>query len=314
MLSIRTYRASDAEPLIALWNEALPYDTVSPLHFLRKILLDCNFRAENLLIAEDKDEAVGFLYGTFRLIPADVGGAMDEELAYIVAAGAKESHRTEAMRALLAAFEEKARALGRKTIKATGFSPAYFQQGYDKERCADYCALFTEAGYTGYDSITMEIDLATYKKPDNIEAKRARLAAEGIIVRQAELGDVPALMDASEPFNSPGWVAQFRRRLLINNDLGSFRVAVRDGRVVGVCVFGDPDSSPERFGPFGVNSDLQGKGIGTVLLADILTEMKARTLHNAWMQWTSGTGASGEVYRRAGFTQKRTYVSFVKTL
>ena len=314
MITIRNYEGKDVYDVINVWNESLPYDTVSKLLFTRKILLDCNFDKNNFFIAEDDGKMCGFLYGCVRLVPADAGAVVEQDIGYIVAFGALKDYLETAGKMLLSAFEARMKELGRKTIKATGFSPAYFTQGYDEDRYPEYIKLFKDAGYTGASSISMEIDLSKYAKSDKVEEKRRRLKEEGIEIIPLSYEYIPAFLDASEPFNSPGWVAQYRRRLLLNNDFESVRIAVKDGRVIGAVIFGDPDSSPERFGPFGVNSEYQGKGIGTVLLSDCLCEMKSRNLHNSWMQWTSGTGASGTVYKRAGFVEGRRFMSFIKQI
>lgn len=314
MITVRNYEGKDFNNVIDVWNESLLYDTVSKLLFTRKILLDCNFDRNNFFVAEDDGKICGFLYSCVRLVPADAGAPLEEDVGYIVAFGVLKEYMEKVGMQLISAFEARMKALGRKKIKATGFSPAYFTQGFDEDHYPEYIKLFTDAGYEGAHSISMDIDLTKYVKPAGIEEKRRRLKEEGIEVIPLSHEYIPAFLDPSEPFNSPGWVAQFRRRLLLNNDFESVRIAVKDGRVIGAVIFGDPDSSPERFGPFGVNSEYQGKGIGTVLLADCLCEMKSRTLHNSWMQWTSGTGASGTVYKRAGFTEGRHFVNFIKEI
>lgn len=39
-------------------------------------------------------------------------------------------------------------------------------------------------------------------------------------------------------------------------DFNRIRIAAKDGKVIGACVFNDPDSEPERFDPFGVGEML----------------------------------------------------------
>jgi GNAT superfamily N-acetyltransferase len=99
-----------------------------------------------------------------------------------------------------------------------------------------------------------------------------------------------------------------------NDDLDRIRVVTFGGEVIGFCVFGDPDGSPEGFGPFGVRTDFRGKKLGQILLADCLLEMKKRGLHNAWMQWTGKESAAHFVYEKAGFSITRSHVILDKLL
>jgi GNAT superfamily N-acetyltransferase len=80
-----------------------------------------------------------------------------------------------------------------------------------------------------------------------------------------------------------------------------FTIAVSDGELVGYCQF-----DGEHFGPFGVRTGLQGKGIGTALMARCLQTMRAHGLHHAWVLWTSDEAAD-RVYRRFGFQETRRF-------
>jgi N-acetylglutamate synthase-like GNAT family acetyltransferase len=61
-------------------------------------------------------------------------------------------------------------------------------------------------------------------------------------------------------------------------DHDQFVVAWHEGEIVGYCQF-----EGEHFGPYGVRSDMQGKGIGTMLMVKCLQTMRRKGLHNAWV-------------------------------
>ena len=80
MITVRNYEGKDFNNVINVWNESLPYDTVSKLLFTRKILLDCNFDRNNFFVAEDDGKTCGFLYSCVRLVPADAGAHLEEDV------------------------------------------------------------------------------------------------------------------------------------------------------------------------------------------------------------------------------------------
>ena len=63
----------------------------------------------------------------------------------------------------------------------------------------------------------------------------------------------------------------------------------------------------ERFGPFGVNEALRGRGIGRVLLAAMLSEMLKKGFHVAWFMSTSD--AAARLYALCGFHETRRYAT-----
>jgi GNAT superfamily N-acetyltransferase len=79
-----------------------------------------------------------------------------------------------------------------------------------------------------------------------------------------------------------------------------FLVAVQDERIVGYC-----QARRERFGPFGVAEELQGRGIGRLLLFRCLAEMLTRGFHCAWFLWTGADAA--RLYSLAGFREVRRF-------
>lgn len=316
MMTIRTYKGTDAYEIPKLWNRALVNDQASRELIMKKLLMDVNFVPAGFFVAEENGKMMGFLNVVFRHTIFNRGADLEPDVGYINAfAVDPDANLDEIGGSLIAAAEDYLRKNGRHHVNM-GYYPVYFTQGINEVSNADYVRLFASHGYTGYRSYGMDLDLTAYRAPENIEKKRNKLEREGFYIGPLTDAYLVSFLDVDQPFNNPSWSFEFRERLIRDLDYGRIRIAAKDGRVVGACAFGDPIGSMERFGPFGVDEALQGQGIGTVLLADALTEMKNRMLHCAWMQWTSGigSGAAGTVYQKAGFRETKRYITFSKDL
>jgi ribosomal protein S18 acetylase RimI-like enzyme len=86
-----------------------------------------------------------------------------------------------------------------------------------------------------------------------------------------------------------------------------FLVARRDGEVVGYCQQRD-----ERFGPFGVQEDCRGLGIGRLLLFHCLSIMSAQHVFYSYFLWTNEDAA--RLYEQAGFRRRREFTIFRRGL
>jgi len=62
-----------------------------------------------------------------------------------------------------------------------------------------------------------------------------------------------------------------------------------------------------------VRSDVQGQGIGKVLLAKCLLTIRRKGHHNAWVLWTSDEAAE-RVYARFGFRETRRFAILRRAL
>ena len=200
-----------------------------------------------------------------------------------------------------------------KTVVNTGYYPTYFVQGVDENYTPEYINIFENRGYKSFRSIAMILDLEKYTPPENLEARRKALEREGIEFGSLTDEYITEMFTLENEFLRPSWLYEYKNRIL-DMDFERLKIATKDGKVIGACVFSDPGSAPERFGPFGVDSSYQGKGIGGVLLADSLLEMKKRGLKNAWMQWASDDIGASVLYKRAGFVEKESYLEFEKNL
>jgi GNAT superfamily N-acetyltransferase len=136
---------------------------------------------------------------------------------------------------------------------------------------------------------------------------------DGVEVRAMAPHEIPALMALLRSHMPDDWV-RHAREILVDATRGmarfdQFTVAVAEGgEVVGYCQF-----EAEHFGPFGVREGMQGRGIGTVLLATCLRAMQQRGLHTAWVLWTSDENAD-RIYGKFGFRQTRRFAVLRRTL
>lgn len=317
-MRIRPYTGRDFDTVLTLWNRALPHDPVTREQLIKKLFMDPDFTEEGLMLCEDGDgSVVGFVNAVCRVLPA-IPGQDDADTGFItVVAVLPERDEYKVGGLLLDAAEAYLSSKG-KTRVTTAYPPQYFTQGVEKDAHPALVRAFLERGYAGVPSAAKELDLTIYEEHPSVADRRARLAAAGIEVIPLTDAYISAVLDPAAGFSRPSWSVEFRSRLQVNMDFESMRIAVQHGsdgsRVVGACIFGDPYSDEGRFGPFGVSDDMQGMGIGSVLLADTLAEMKKRGIRRAWMQWTSEEGAAHTVYSRAGFRVVKRYLTFTKKL
>lgn len=310
-MEIREFKGGDIDRVISVWNNALPCDPIDRKQFIHKLIAEPNFSPKGFFVAEENGKIMGFVNSVYRRVPVCAGAKINENEGWISAFAAESGESFNKTAELLLDAAERYLLSKGKSIISTGYAPVYFTQGFEESLCPEYVRLFKTRGYRGERSCARDICLAEYVPVPKIEEKRSALEADGFYIGALKDEYVLSLLDMNELFNNAGWSVEFKSRFM-DLDYERIRIAAKDGHIVGCCVFGDAESSAERFGPFGVNPDLQGRGIGTVLLNDCLSEMKKRSLHCAWMQWTPESGAAAAVYERAGFKVTKTYLTFSK--
>lgn len=307
MMDIRHYKGQDIEEIIHIWNMQMPFNQITKELFIKNLLLDLNFDPQGFFVACDGEEIIGFVYAVKRRIPVDVGGSMDLNKGWICAIGIKKNILLVG-KALLEAAETYLKEDGNRTIYACSYTPNYFYQGINI-KYEDYIKLFEQLGYHVCEtSVSMKIDLKTYKSPEGISELHKKLTDEGIIFQDLSVEHIPSWLT----FQKPSWTHRFRRLL---NETGCFdhvNIAVYNGEVIGCNIFGDPYSTEERFGPFGVRDDFQGRRIGTILLDQCLVKMREKGLSYAWMQWATAAEYVVNMYLKFGFEIMDTYKTFVK--
>lgn len=314
-LIIRELRSDEFHKAVELWNECRQFDPITERAFKRKVILDVNFDKKGYLIAEADGVPVGYIYVIIRKAPLDNDGDLEEGVATVNGFGVLPSAPSGVGEALLAAGEEYARKNGIKKLVHSPYKPYYFTQGFDTEREKEYVELFLRAGYViDKESYARDIDLFEYRVPENIKEARRSAEEKGFYIGPLTDELLIPFWDYMNGYSIPSWRIRLRQLLRDTDDYGRIRVVAYGGEVIGFNVFGDPDGSPERFGPFGIRAEWRGLKLGQILLADCLYEMKKRGLHNAWMQSTAKGSAADAVYEKAGFRVTRTHVPMVKEL
>lgn len=304
---IRNYKGTDMKGIIALWNECMPYNKINEEMFVKSILLDLNFSPDGVFIYEKDNKIKGFIYATKRRIPVDIGGSMDEDRGWICAIAVAEDSFDQAP-LLIEKAENYICSDHKRTVYACSYTPNYFYQGINK-KYEKYVELFNSLNYSVDEcSVSMKIDLNKYMSPDYIPALRKSLNLEGITFSKL----TPEYVTSWLTFQKPSWTHRFRRLLNENMDFNQINIALYNNEVIGANIFGDPYSTPERFGPFGVRDDFQAKGIGKILLDDCLLEMKERGLSYAWMQWATAADYVVNMYKKFGFEIMDEYIVYKK--
>jgi len=304
-LQVRGYRCEDQGAVMDVWNAALPYDTIDASTFQRKVLLDPNFDAEWLLVADSGTQVVGFCLCLIRRLPtSDLD--MEPGRGWITSMGVLPCQQGCGVgSALLERAVELFAGQKRAQIDVAPYTPNYFVPGVDTERYARGLEFLQTRGFERLaDAVSMDANIVLLRDGDWL-SKQAALVQRGFLVRSMRSEEMPALGAFLKAHMPADWV-RHGRELMVDVTRGlagldQFTLAFRGDDIVGFCLF-----EGEHFGPFGVREDMQGQGIGTVMLANCLMAMRARGHHNAWVLWT-GDRAAEHVYSRFGFTTTRRF-------
>lgn len=315
-VTMRHYRGGDEPGLLAVWREAMPRDTIDMRLFARRVLCDPNFVPAGLQIAEAGGEIVGFALAIGRRLPL-WGDDLEPENGWITTFAVHPAHRRKGIgTALLDAAEAYLKALGKKDVYISSYAPNYFWPGIDADMYPEGFALLKARGYhTLYTPISMDRNLVLYAYPEDARRTAAKRQAEGYRFETLSWSTLSELIAfAGEKFN-PDWARAIREAVTGGFPLDQCFLAIHpDGRIVGFALYGGYDGTQERFGPFGVDENERGKGLGKVLLHETLLAMKSRGLHGAWFLWTGEKSAAGQLYLKSGFSITRTFHVMKKRL
>ena len=311
-VTLRAYRGSDEAALIDLWNLAMTHDRINEPALRTRVLLDPNFRADGLLVAEEGGALLGFVLSIARQVPLYLQG-LEPDVGWITAFGVHPGHRRQGIaRRLFDAGLSRLASMGRKRVLMSPYTPNYFIPGVDVGAYPDAMAFLQSTGWQRVaEPISMRAELTGLQIPPEILELEKKLAQDGITVRPVQPADLPALM----PFIAGrfGWDwYRFAQVYLLElfgpgSDEISILVAVQGGRIVGYC-----QQRRERFGPFGVAEEMRNHGIGRLLLFRCLATMLAQGFHCAWFLWTGRDAA--RLYSLAGFKPVRQFAVMGKDL
>jgi mycothiol synthase len=310
---IRPYCDADFHRLLRVWKESMSMDALTPAAFIRRVLLDENRAPESLLVAEAGGEVVGFVLGLVLRHPIEKVGLM-EKRGFITAFGVAPGWRRRGVgAALFEAAERKLQDLGRTEVAVAPYPPNYFIPGVDKENYAEAVGFLRQRGYAEFlEALAMDAPIGQFRLSAEVVAAEQKLREEGVEVQPLTVDRLVSYLNFMETIMPGDWVETARDRLTATADsagvFDSIFVATDRDAIIGYCQF-----DQEHFGPFGVAGTHQGRGIGSVLLARTLLQMRMRGHHAAYVLWTGERAAKG-VYGKLGFAVTRRFALMRKSL
>lgn len=311
-MQIRPYQGTDEAQLLAVWHNSMTHDRLSEDVFRTKVLLDPNFRPENLPVAVVDGRVVGFVLALTRQVPLFLQG-LEPDKAWITAFGVHPDYQRQGIgRSLFQHVIENLK--GRQTLDISPYVPNYFVPGVDVKAYPGTISFLEKAiGFKTLDNpISMGADLTGFQiPPDILELERRREQEDSVTVRPISPADLPELMPFIAEHFGWDWYRHAQDYLLeyfgdSPNQI-CFLVARKRGQIVGYC-----QQRRERFGPFGVREDERNLGIGRLLLFRCLAMMSARHIFYAYFLWTGGDAA--RLYSLAGFKRRREFAVLRKQL
>jgi mycothiol synthase len=312
-LTFFPYSDAARSDVIALWNTALPLDTLSVNVLESRVLLDENFDPEFFILARQGNTLAGTLLGAYAqrmpLGDADPDGTR----CWITALAVDPSANLKSVGgALLNEAERKFIAIGKKECYVSTYPPGYFTPGIDQRNYAPLLDLFLAHGYVKQkEAISMDSSIVLFTVSDAVREKESELRKKGIEIRPYHRDDLLNFLSFLEQTMPSDWIRVERRNLKKISEGGftenQITVVTHDKKIIGYCQF-----EGAHFGPFGVSDAYQGKGIGTVLLARTIERMKADGHHDAWVMWTDDVAA--KVYGKLGFKETRRFAILKKEL
>lgn len=313
-VAVRSYRGGDEPGILALWNRTCPQDPIAPATFYKKTLLDPNFDAEGMRVAEADGEIVGYVQAVDRKVA--LGSALEPEMGWITAIMVDSRYRRQGIgTTLLQQAEAYLTGHQRKTVEFSPYAPHYVLPGLDKKAYPGASEFFARRGYTlAYAPVAMDKLLFDYEMPADVHTLRNDLRRQDVHFHPITPAYFTRVLDFTEREFYSDWTRSIREALAAG--LPAERVWIcREGEtVLGFAMFGAYDGNLERFGPFGVADSQRGRGLGKVLLYLVLEEMKRSGGHSAWFLWTGERSPAGYLYHRAGFQTTRTFDILTKPL
>ncbi|HLQ71196.1 MAG TPA: GNAT family N-acetyltransferase [Bacillota bacterium] len=308
MITYRIYHSGDETDILKLWNKCLPKDPITAKRFRHLVLLDANFDPKGMQLAFDGNVLVGCVYAVRRLLPM-AGTDLEPDNGWVPFFFVDEAYRHSGVgQKLMQNGETFLKENGRKNMFFASYAPNYIFPGIDESAYPEAYRFLQEQGFkTLYSPVAMDRQLIDFEfSSDMMELKRQR-ESEGYTFGQATDADLYEVIQFANNVFNPDWGRAIREGVLQGLPMHRILVARQEDNLVGFCIYGGYEGVPDRFGPFGVAPDQQGKGLGKLVLNLCLQQMKAESLHGAWFLWTGEKSAAGYLYKKTGFEITRTF-------
>jgi len=268
-------------------NRFLWRDFIDSRTFRRIVEEDPNHDPRYAYIALEGDSIEAVAIGVRRLRePASMVEAQ-RRLAWIKAMAAA-PEKAGRLNEVLDALEDSFRREGVGQLRVSDYASWYLAPGVDVEYGHIYSVL-AGRGYRRFgDCVNYEVDLARFYTPGRVAEMDERLRSSGVSIRE---GWVDGLEEWIEERFGPFW--RVEAGLARRQPDGGVIVATKGGEVQGFSVYGA--LRPDFFGPIGVDPNVRGGGLGTVLLFRTLARMKEEGVRIATIPWTTHLGFYAQV-------------------
>lgn len=308
MTTYRYYQSGDEVQIVSLWNECLAKDPTTSKRFRNLVLLDANFDPEGMRLAFEEDRLVGCVYAVRRLLPM-FGTDLEPDNGWVPFFFVDRNHRKSGVGAqLIKEATDFLKENDRKNVFFASYAPNYIMPGIDEEAYPEAFQFLTEQDFkTLYSPIAMDRNLVDFQFSRDMKNLKKKRESEGYSFGKAEDKDLYEVIQFANLKFNPDWGRAIREGVLQGLPMERILVARHEDKVVGFCIYGGYEGVPERFGPFGVDPEEQGKGLGKLLLNNCLQLMKAEGLHGAWFLWTGEKSSAGYLYKKTGFEITRTF-------
>lgn len=309
-VTLRRFQHGDLRPLAEAWTEAAPADAMTPTRLRDLVLLDRNFDADGLFVAERDGAIVGASYAVRRVI-AHALDDLESDTGWIPFFFVVPGERSRGTgRALVVAALDWLRGEGRSTVVFSSYTPNYVLPGLDIERYPEAHALLGSLGFSTIENPSaMDRSLIGYRMPDEVAERVSQLRAEGWYLGHPDSDDLVALISlAGTQFNSD-WARAIREGVVAGALPLERIIVAKDphGQMIGWAQHGTYEQVIERFGPFGVLPSSRGTGLGKAILHLTLQNMVALGAHSAWFLWADEGSVASALYAKTGFSATRSF-------
>lgn len=276
-LQVRPLTEEDEPAAVALWNRSATHDPVSRPLFQEKVWQDPSYQRGDALLAERDHQPLG-------LVATAVRDAPDGRRGFIkLLAVAPHARRRGVGALLLHTAERRLADRGATHVRVAESAPNYLTPGVDI-RYAEAHNFFQQHEYQVIgQAINMTVGL---KGNARIDALADTAPPPGCRLSPVHPANVPALTKLLQQ-QWPSWQGEVHESL--RRRPPCVYLAWAGDRVVGFCAWEGNNIGQGWFGPMGVAPDMQGKGLGKLLLGRVLLAMREMGSTTATIPWAGPT-------------------------